>query len=185
MKVEAVRIGESAPAPLLTLIVGPSEEGRQVGETKKELAERHHIRQEFWRQLLEKARPRTKLHANISPSNENWIQTNSGTRGLIYRYVIRQHDALVDLYIDRGTNAEENEAILDALAANREQIEQTIGTPLGWQRLEGKRACRIERQISIGGYRDEEPWPELQDAMIEAMIRLEAALRPHINQLRI
>ena len=39
LKVEAVRIGDSEPAPLLTLIVGPSKEGREVGETKKELAE--------------------------------------------------------------------------------------------------------------------------------------------------
>ena len=40
VKVEAVRIGESAPAPLLTLIVGPSEEAKSAGQTKKQLAER-------------------------------------------------------------------------------------------------------------------------------------------------
>ena len=52
LKLEAVRIGESAPAPLLTLITGPSEEALEVGETKKELAARHIERQEFWRALL-------------------------------------------------------------------------------------------------------------------------------------
>jgi hypothetical protein len=26
-------------------------------------------------------------------------------------------------------------------------------------------------------------WPQIQDEMIDAMIRLEAALRPHINAL--
>src|SRR5208282_770335 len=36
LKVEAIRIGASESAPLLTLIVGPSQEGREVGKKKKE-----------------------------------------------------------------------------------------------------------------------------------------------------
>lgn len=56
LKVEAIQISDSPPAPLLTLIVGPSEESREVGETKKELAERYPIRHRFWTELLEKAK---------------------------------------------------------------------------------------------------------------------------------
>src|SRR5215469_6536001 len=41
VKVEAVRIGNSLPAPLLTLIVGPSEETEALAKTKKEFAERY------------------------------------------------------------------------------------------------------------------------------------------------
>jgi hypothetical protein len=44
LKVEAIRIDDSKPAPLLTLIVGPSEEGRMIGVKKKEIAERYEIR---------------------------------------------------------------------------------------------------------------------------------------------
>jgi len=36
-KVEGIKIGDSESAPLLTLIVGPSEESREVGEKKKEI----------------------------------------------------------------------------------------------------------------------------------------------------
>jgi hypothetical protein len=43
VKVETVRIGESPAAPLFTSIVDPSEETKEVGETKKEIAERHGI----------------------------------------------------------------------------------------------------------------------------------------------
>src|SRR5882724_6988057 len=39
VKVEAVKIGDSPPAPLFTLIVGPSEETKDVGHAKKEIAE--------------------------------------------------------------------------------------------------------------------------------------------------
>ncbi len=41
VKVEAYRIEESPPAPLFTVVAGPSAESREIGSRKKELAERH------------------------------------------------------------------------------------------------------------------------------------------------
>lgn len=185
LKVEAVQIENSPSAPLLTLIVGPSEESREVGETKKELAERYEIRHRFWVQLLDKAKTKTKLHANISPSDYSWIGTSTGISGLLISYVIQKHSTHVELYIDRGKDTEdENKNIFDKLASSKEIIEKEFGEPLEWQRLEGKRACRIKKVIEIGGYRDENKWSEIQDAMIDAMIRLEKALKPHIAKLK-
>ncbi len=66
LKVEAIQIGESPAAPLLTLIVGPSEEGKKAGEAKKDLVERYVLRRKFWTQLLDLAKSKTKLHATIS-----------------------------------------------------------------------------------------------------------------------
>ena len=184
VKLEAIRIAESAAAPLLTLIVGPSEEGREAGRTKKDLAERYAIRERFWKQLLVAASTKTRLHANISPSQQGWIATGAGKQGLRYDYVVRQNDADVELYIDRGKDTEaENKVIFDRLAQSKEAIEADFGAPLEWQRLEGKRACRIKKDIDLGGYRDEEKWPQIHDAMIDAMIRLEKALKPHIERL--
>jgi hypothetical protein len=184
VKVEAIRIGDSPAAPLLTLIVGPSEEAREAGKTKKDLAERDVIRRRFWTQLLDTASSKTRLHSNISPTHHGWLPTTAGKAGLGYWYVIRRNDADVELYIDRGKDSEaENKAIFDTLAESKEQIEAEFGQQLEWLRLEGKRACRIKRDIDLGGYRDEDKWPQIQDAMIDAMIRLEKALKPHIARL--
>ena len=148
LKIEGIKIGDSTPAPLLTQIVGPSEESRKVGETKKELAERYVIRQAFWSKLLERAKERTKLHANISPGQYSWIGTSAGRRGLGFNYAVRQHEASVELYIDRGKDTdEENKTIFDTLVASKDDIEATFGEPLEWQRLESKRACRIRKEI--------------------------------------
>jgi hypothetical protein len=39
--------------------------------------------------------------------------------------------------------------------------------------------------VESGGYRsDESKWPEIQDAMIAAMARLEKALGPHLEKLK-
>ena len=186
LKVEAIKIGDSPPAPLLTLIVGPSEESREVGKTKKELAERYVIRKQFWAGLLEGARAKTKLHANISPGQHSWIGTGAGKYGLAYNYVIRKNDGTVELYIDRGKEGEsENKAIFDELGESKDAIETVFGESLDWQRLEGRRACRIKKNIDLGGYRDESKWPEIQEAMIDAMIRLEKALKLHITKLKL
>ena len=186
LKVEAVKIGDSPPAPLLTLIVGPSEESREVGEIKEGLAERHVLRKRFWSKLLERSKTRTRLHANISPSKDNWISTGAGKSGLSINYVMRQHDVRVELYIDRGKDfVTENKAIFDALAGSKESIEEVFGAPLEWQRLDGKRSSRIKYEINVGGYRDEAKWDEVQDAMIDAMIRLAKAFKPHIAKLNI
>ncbi len=184
MKVEAVQIGESPPAALFTLIVGPSAEGKEAGQKKKELAERYVLRHRFFTQLLQKAKARTQLHAGISPSKESWVATGAGKSGLIYSYVIRKNDVNVELYIDQGPGSEEdNKGIFDQLLAHRAKIEEAFGNTLDWQRLDNRRASRIKYNIPGGGYRDEERWPRIQDRMIDAMICLERALAPHIARI--
>ena len=182
VKVEAVKIGNSPPAPLLTLIVEPSDE-----VPSEPTQERHIIRMKFWTQLLEQAKEKIKLHANISPNRFSWVGTSAGKRGLNFNYVIRRENAYVELYIDRGKEAEkENKAIFDKLAASKAMIEKSFGNKLEWERLETKRACRIKKRINVGGYRDpEEKWPVIHNARIDAMMRLEKSLRPHITKLRL
>lgn len=182
VRVEAYRIGDSAAAPLFTVVAGPSLEARQIGEQKEELAERHILRRAFWTELLTQAKEKMPLHARISPTTDNWVSAGSGKSGLGYNYVIRMEDAQVELYIDRGS-AEENKRLFDALVAHKTAIETTFGTALEWQRLDDRRACRI-RYVFSGGLKDREHWPDLQKRMIEAMTQLERALKPEIQRLK-
>ena len=187
VKVEAVRIGDSPAAPLFTLIVGPSEETKDVGQTKKEIAERYGIRKRWWSTLIERSAKVNKLHAHITPGEYSWIGASSGVRGLNLNYVITQDECAAELYIDRGKDGEEeNKSIFDQLFANKDKIDAAFGEALSWERLEGKRACRIRHTQSGGGYRTpEEQWPALQDAIIQDMDRLEKALRPYLKQLKL
>ena len=157
-----------------------------LGLTKKKTPERYALRKEFWTQLLDYAKNKTQLHAGITPGEYNWIGTGTGVRGLGLNYTVTKQNAVVELYIDRGRyEEEENKAILDQLAANKNAIEKTFGEPLDWQQLEGKRACRICKQMTLGGYRnDEEQWPKIHEAMVDAMIRLEKTLKPYIKAIK-
>jgi len=185
VKVEALRIGDSPAAPLFTLIVGPSEESANIGHTKKEIAERYGIRKRWWTQLIERSANVSKLHKHITPGEYSWIGTSTGVRGLNFNYVVGQNDCAAEIYIDRGKEAdEENVLIFDQLQAHSTEVNAEFGSSLSWQRLDGKRACRIRYTQLGGGYRSpEEEWPQLQDGIINAMNRLEKALRPHLKQL--
>jgi len=185
LKLETIRVDKSAPAPLLTLIVGPSEEAREAGETKKKIAERYGLRQQFWTGLLSYAKTRTNLHAAISPTDSSCLSTSAGFRGLYYMYRITMDKGSAELIIDRGRESEEeNKLIFQKLRKARRAIESAFGGSLEWSQEEGRRLC-IVRKIISGGYRDDEQkWPKLYEMMVDAMIRLDKAMKPHIQKLR-
>lgn len=188
IKMEAVKIGDSAPAPLFTLIAGPSAEVREAGATRKKISEGQTLYRKFWTSLLEGALKRTKLFSNISPVDYHWIGTSSGVRGLGFNFAVWKRGGGAELYIDRGRDrAEDNKRIFDTLHADKAAIEREFGGPLSWQRLDSKRACRIQARFEdLPGLQDNpEEWAKTQDAMIDAMIRLEKALAPRLAKLKV
>ncbi|MFO0905725.1 MAG: DUF4268 domain-containing protein [Pirellulales bacterium] len=153
----------------------------QVGRRNR--AERIDERLKFWEGLIALCRERGTRHADRKPGYYHWLGVTSGTPGLGLNYVLGQDEAAAELYIDRG-DGEENERIFDRLQTSQKQIEQAFGEPLTWERLDGRRACRIKHVITAGGFRSPEPtWPTIQVAMVEAMSRLERALMPHLEAL--
>lgn len=183
VQLAAFRIGTSAPAPLLTVIAGPSAEGKGFGQQKKQLAERHVLRLKFWEGLLDRAKQEGVLtHASRSPGKESWIGGASGRSGMSFNYVIwMEDDASVELYIDTG-DLEENKAIFDSLVGKKAEIEKAFGGQLEWERLDERRASRIRCTLHNGGLSaGEAAWPKVQAAMIDAMRRLVDALKPFVR----
>jgi len=186
VKVEAYKIGSSDPAPKFTIIAGPSEKTEAVGEEKKEFAERHKLRLEFWRSLLEKSRQKTNLHSNISPNKYSWIGTGAGMSGLGYNYAITYKYGQVELYIDFGKGYDkDNKSVFDQLYSKRKEIEQAFGEALRWERLDNRRASRISKRYDYSGLGDKNKWDKLQNDMVDAMIRLEKSFKKPIRELKI
>jgi hypothetical protein len=162
VKMEAVKIAGSDWAPLITLIVGPSDEAKDISAEKEDLKLRHIERKKFREGLLEVANKKSNLHSGRSPTTQGWIAGSSGTSGIGFNYVILQHSARVEVWIARGTGkGAENKAIFDAIKANKTQIESAFGQSLDWQRLDQKDTCRICADSNLGGYRDPDKFPEV------------------------
>lgn len=187
VKVEAYKIGsQPLAAPLFTVVKRPTKEIRQLGAEKKEYAQRHILRKEFWTELLEKAKEKTDLHSNVSPSIYSWVAAGAGKAGIIYSYVITYRYAGVEIYLDRGKEFEEpniNKIRFDQLYKHKEEIEKDFNGKLDWERLENRRACRISVKFKNVGLNDKDKWDDVQDKMIDAMIRMDKAFRKHIRRL--
>lgn len=184
VKVETVRIANSPAAPLFTILARPDERVKDLGEKKKEWADRHFKRMEFWKSLLERSKEKTKLFANKSPGRYSWLGTGAGKSGISFNYVIWMDGGGVELYIDNDQETGAgNKAIFDALVNQRAEIEREFGGPLEWDRLDHRRASRIRKQFSNGGLAQPDTWPVIQDEMINAMKRLDDLLRPRLAKL--
>jgi hypothetical protein len=184
VKVEAFRIGNSEPAPLFTIVCGPSAESKERGERKQEMAERHVERLEFWTQLLERAKPILQTHANRAPGKENWISAGAGKSGFSWNYCITKENGWVELSIDRGRDKEaETRALFDQLQKNSNAIDNAFGEPLSWDKEDDRRSCRIRSFTNLGGLKDKEKWPAIQDDLIHRLKRLVNALTPHLSKL--
>ena len=187
LKIEGVKIGNSDPAPLLTLIVGPSEETENVGKSKREKKERYVLRKDFWTIVLNKLKDKTNLFNAVSPSDGSWLGAGSGKRGIQYTMWVTQDDARLSLYIDRGKDSEEeNISILEKLEQHKEEIESVYGEKFEWHKRDDERACQIIINIPNGGYKsDKEKLDSIGENLAECMTRFEKAFAKHIKDLKI
>ncbi len=183
VKVQALRIGDSAPAPLLTVIVGPSQDKSEIVRTNREFAERDELRRQWWTELLR--RPDAKLHSHLAAKPYHWIGTTSGFRGIGFNYSVRQEQCAAELYIDRGpSSGDQSKRVFEMLLARRTDIETSFGGVLLWDPLPTKRAARVSFTV-LGGYRsDSSQWTEIQRELVGAMNRMHAAFKGPIKEVQ-
>ncbi len=134
----------------------------------------------FWAQLLAKTKLQAGLPVHPDPSKEWLLRVPHD--GFIYFYVLRVHDAYVELWINLSA-PEENEVIYQHLLKHRADIEAAAGAPLRWnptKRPPKKTRC-IQLAVAGGGCDNRASWPLLQDNLIAAMIRLQRACHPWLD----
>jgi CBS domain-containing protein len=92
---------------------------------------------------------------NLNPQGQNWhtlasLQSGGMQTADIICAFVRQDKFRVELYLD-DSDADANMARFDLLHARGTEFEEQFGEPLEWERLEGRRACRVAtyRKASI------------------------------------
>ena len=159
-KIEAIKIGNSPAAPLLTLILGPSEDAKQIASSKQEKSRRHVARRSFFEQLLEHAGTRTRLHSGRSATDSTHLDGASGHAGMNLTYHVTKEATKVMLWIDRGQNSDRwNDAVYRHLLDHKAEIEASFGRPLTWSEKENNRSRKLESPLDLGGWVDTEAWP--------------------------
>ena len=184
IKVEAIRIDDSPAAPLFTSIVFPSIEARQIGQTKKELAERHQLRRELLGHVPHPVE-RTNQDLRRKFYNGQYLALEVGwsTKSRLGLHH-QSNEARVMLNVD-SPDPVWNREVVTSLEQHREAIESECACQLTWDIVEGRRRCGIVQELPDGGYSSgTEEWSVIQERMIDALICLEKALRPYLSEIR-
>lgn len=88
-----------------------------------------------------------------------------------------------EVYIDTN-DKETTKEVFDKLYAQKQQLEQSVGEALEWDRLDRKRASRISLYFD-GDMRitQEDRWPAAIEWLVSAMGKMRATFGPAIQEL--
>lgn len=178
LELEVVKIGDSQPAPLFNVVAEPNEWQKRVRATIRATPTTGKIPfyVEFWTRYLERVRQQhPDWTRSKSPLPQNWLGMPCPIKGGSYFAASFANGARLrhEIYIDQG-DATENYRIFDRILLQREAFEAAYGKQLEFERLEGKRACRISH-YQPGAVTDRDDWEEFIDWFFDAGVRLRRA----------
>jgi len=83
----------------------------------------------------------------------------------------------------RAQSQEDAAKKYNILQSNRKEIDETFGESLEWDFKENRKQNYIKSCVTIGGLKDKDKWPEIQNEMIDRMIKLEKIMKSYIDTL--
>lgn len=140
VELKVLRVDDSPPAVEFRIVAEPAE----TSEPPPSLTARQRAYLAFFTDLLARLK---KIHKGLTAAKraypQSWFGLSAGKSGFGYAFAFTQTEQFrVELYIDVHDKVQ-NEAYLEALQADAQSVEEAIGHPLSWEKLEDKRACRI------------------------------------------
>lgn len=143
VELQVIQIDDSKPAVNLRPVAFPNDWTRDLKQnTQGDLSEKQQRYQEYFQVLLDDLRDQKFSNAKKAQP-QSWYSFSAGVSGYALGASFAQGSRLrVDLYIDLQEHAE-NKAAFQKLLDQKTAIETELGEPLTWEKLEGKRACRV------------------------------------------
>lgn len=158
-------------------IISMADKTQEDLSTQAELRERHHLRLEFWKQLLPLFRGKTPIYQNTSPSKDHWLSSGgTGISGVNYACIITKSYVGIELGITKGSQ-QDNKEFFDELFKYKEQIEERFGHELNWERLDDKKMSRVSYQLSGVSVFEQTDWPKMLEFLSSNIPPFEEAMR--------
>lgn len=141
----------------------------------------------FWSLFIERSRAKTDKWARRSNTDRNALAGCRLARtGFELNAVAKGDEVRAECYIQIPEGGEVTNKAYHLLERNKEAIERAFGGPLDWQELpDNDNSCRICKTFAGGWKSPESEWPEILDATIDALLRLETALKDPIMKLNL
>ena len=182
-KIEAISIGNSLPAPMLTRIVGPSSYARGGRAGDPVLAQKL---RDWWDRVLPKVR---QIHGGWESERPVAVQYKcvsipEGPDAVSWYINVEEKRSSIGLWIGSSTREEINH-YYDQLHEQRNKIEDDFGEELLWEKKSGKKPAFVywTNPLTIGF--DSEPDEQIRaiDDLVAMMNRLVVATRDIVPSL--
>lgn len=182
IEASAIRIDESKPAFVLTLVSMPIE---PVSLPPIHPPPGYEIREKYrtyFQGLIDELREKYSFTNARAGQPQNWYAFAS-ENSRVYRYStsFARGSVRVEIYIDCGDKTR-NECIFDCLLQQKEKIEAAIGHELNWERLDNRRACRVALYRDGDIDSDSETLSDIRRWTVENLLKFKSVFPACIQQ---
>jgi hypothetical protein len=136
-------------------------------------------RRRFLAELWQTGLKITRLHEHQKPAIQYSSISVPLRAGISLSYIIRKADSRVELQLQRGERAE---GMFHYLQSHHAEVEEAYGRPLHWRERRERKILRVQEIVEGGFLSPEESWPSIHEKLVDAMIRLDKAIRPLLQQ---
>lgn len=184
VEIELWRIGDSPLAPKFEVVVKPNEwakAGREQARAAVSATPTKQLYLRLWTELVARLAKGAPTIRPQKPRPQMWLNNSMGRAGFRLNPTASQQGKRlgVEVYIDHP----ESKRLFQALAAQREQLEQQLGFALDWQELPEAQACRIASWRPNSPLEEEASWSEYLDWFVERLVKMNTVFRPAIQAL--
>ena len=170
LEVHAFKIGDSDPAPQFTIIEQPNDFAKTVKTVAKsnDLNESQKQRLEFWTQFNDMIDAKGKPFNKRKATTDHWynVAIGSSEANISIDLVNKEHKVRVSLWIH------DNKDLYDSLALRKDEIEETLGFGLEWNRLDNKKASYISAYIKGLDFKKQDNYPHLMEQIIDLVLKM-------------
>lgn len=178
IEIHAYCIGDSLPAPKFEVIEKPNDFNklRNKPAVDKEVGRTGAERLEFWTLLNETLSDRGNPFNQRKATTDHWYDVAIGTSeaNLSINLINAQGFIGIDLYI------RDNKELFDHFHGSAPQIEADLGFTMDWDRLEGKKACRVRYVIEGLNFDDHSNYPELINQVIDVAVAMRRVFKKYL-----
>ncbi len=181
--VEVLQIDDSNPAFNFKLVVFPNEWQKSKGSQAAGIvSKRGEAYRQYYQPLIDELREKHKITNAKIAQPQSWYSFSSGVSYASFGAVFRSNNRVsVEVYIDYG-DFESNKALFDWLQKRKDVIEQQLGFPVEWDRLDEKQASRISVNHSGNIQCSAEELDEIRKWQIEKILTFKRVFGPLLRE---
>lgn len=176
IQIEVIKIGDSLPAPQFNVIEAPNDFNKKIKKSVIEgYTESESGRLEFWTAFNDVMRVRKQFNIR-KPSTDNWYDFSIGTSTchLSADLLNKEGRVRVNMWIPN------NKIQYDNFYANKDVIENKLGFPLEWHKLEHKKASRICTYIDNFSFSKSSEYENISNKIIDILVKFRSTFEPFI-----